>query len=271
MGDIRNMKLKGLIFGIIVLSSLFIGCGVNSNLMFKEPKGLDSAKVNSDSIPLKPNEAYRIGVNDKLSFTLSTHKGTRIIESMAGISGGNSTGGGGATSAKGGREFLVRQDGEVELPVIGDISVVGKTIEQCEDTLELLYAEDSKDPFIQVKVTNRRAIVFPGSGSGAAVVSLDNPNTTLMEVIATAGGIPERGKANTIKIMRMEGGERQIYRVDLSVIEGLKFADMVIQSNDYIYVEPNSELAQELNESMGPWISLFSTAFFIVATILTIN
>ena len=100
------------------------------------------------------------------------------------------------------------------------------------------YSREYQEPFIQVSITNQRVIVFPGNGSDAKVIPLLNANTTLMEVIAQAGGITDRGKSNTVKLMRRANGERKVYVMDLSVMSGLKFADMVVQANDYIYVEP---------------------------------
>lgn len=261
------MRLKPL-FGRLIFSLLTLlimnSCGVNSNLMFKEAKGEEGIAVNSDSIPLKPTEQYRIAVDDKISFTLATNHGTDIIEGLSGVSGD-------AGGSKQKYEYLVKENGEAEFPVIGNVKVDSLTIAQCEDTLEKLYSAEYKDPFVQVEITNKRAIVFPGNGSDAKVVPLNNANTTLMEVIALAGGITDRGKANSIKIMRRVNGERKVYRVDLSTMEGLKFTDMVIQSNDYIYVEPTPELAKEVRNEIVPVVSLFSSALVIFAAILSMK
>lgn len=260
------IKKVSLFVVAMVLLSL-TGCGVNSNMMFKEPVK-DEKAVNSDSIPLIPDGEYTISVNDNLTFTLSTNDGAQIIEGISGIGEGQRIQG--QNQNRNAMGYIVRKDGMVELPVVGKIHVEGLTIEQCEDTLEQIFSEEYIDPFVQVRVTNRRAIIFPGSGSTAKVVSLDNPNTTLMEVIANAGGIPDRGKANSIKIMRkLETGEREIYRVDLSKIEGLKFADMVIQSNDYIYVDPRPELAKEIRDEIVPVFSLFSTVLVIFTAVMS--
>ena len=260
-----SLLSRGLAGGYVLLSLLFLtGCGVNSNLMFKEPKGLEA---NSDSIPLFPKEDYRIAVDDKFTFTLATNDGKTIIDRMAAVP--SVTGGMGNVGAQGGAnqlEYVVRQNGFAELPVLGEVKVLGLTIQQCEDTLEYLFSKEFADPFVQVRITNKRVIIFPGTGSDARVVSLVNNNTTLMEVIASAGGIPERGRARAIKLMRKEGDERKVYKIDLSTIEGLKYADMIVQGNDYIYIDPNPELARELLKETAPILSILSTslAFFAI-------
>jgi polysaccharide export outer membrane protein len=232
-------------------------CGVNSNLMLKQAKGTE---VNSDEIPLRPTEEYTIAVNDKIAFQLYVNEGADLIDGTSAISVGSD---GQFDKA----EYVVRNNGKVELPKLGEIEAEGKTVEQFEDTLEALYALEYKAPFIKVQITNQRVIVFPGSGSDAKVVPLDNTNTTLMEVIALAGGIADRGKANTVKLMRLVDGERHVYVMDLSVIEGIKFTDLVVQANDYIYVEPAPEIGREILEKVVPVTSLLASLVILVTLI----
>lgn len=251
------MKYKFLVVFLAGVMLLLQSCGVNSNVMFKAPKG----EINYDSIPMFPNEAYRIGVDDKISFTLATNGGAKIVDMMSGI---ETTGSGSNNRTT--TDFTVRSNGEVELPIIGDVAIAGLTIEQCEDTLETKF-NMYQDPFVQVTVTNKRVIVFPGNGSDAKVIPLTNTNTTLMEAIAMAGGITDRGKANTVKLMRRENGERVVYGLDLSTVEGLQYADMIVQANDYIYIEPTAEIAKEISKDIVPVVSLISSALFIFSAI----
>ena len=232
--------------------------------MFKSPVG-EFAMV--DSLPLKPEyiAAYKIGVEDKLTFSLYTNNGSKLIEGISTITD-SSSGGGGVKSP----EFLVLKDSTVDLPVMGRIKLAGLTVEEAELVLEKAFAKNYQDPYIQLTVTNKRVIVFPGTGSSARVVELANNNTTLMEVIAQAGGISPRGKAKRIKLIRKEGDIRKIYVIDLSTIEGLKYADIVLQANDYIYVEPKTEFIRGLGQEVGPILSLFST-FLVVFSLFLSN
>jgi polysaccharide export outer membrane protein len=223
--------------------------------MFKVPKG----EINYDSIPMTPVEDYRISVDDRITFDLTTNDGKVIIDRMSGVEEQI------RLSTKE-YEYVVRRNGKVELPVIGQVKAEGYTIEEFEDTLVSLFAS-YQNPFIQVRVTNQRVIVFPGNGSNASVIPLVNANTTLMEALAQAGGITDRGKANTIKLIRKVDGKRQIYGIDLSTIDGLKYVDMIVQANDYIYVEPTPELSKEISEDIVPVVSLISSALFIISAV----
>lgn len=247
------------ITAILLLQGLF-SCNINSNIMFKEAKG---DVETSDSVPLLPKEDYRISVDDKITFSLATNNGKRIVEGMSGV--GDDT----RTQLQA-QEYIVRKSGIVELPIIGEVKIGGLTLAQCEDTLEKRFSIEYQEPFIQVKVTNQRVIVFPGNGGDAKVVPLMNNNTTLIEAIAQAGGITERGKAKVVKVMRREGEQRVVYKIDLSTIEGLKYADMVVQGNDYIYVEPNPELARGIVREVAPILSIFSSALVVFTVFRTL-
>ncbi len=248
---------------ISILALLFFSsCGINSNLMFQTPKGV--AEI-TDSIPLRPTSEYTISKDDRFTFILYTNNGEKVISEMAGTSKEG--------SAREVLEYVVRTDGTADLPIVGAVSVSGLTVRQCEDTLAKMYQLKNgyNDPYVQVKLTNQRVIVFPGNGSEAKVIPLQNNNTTLMEAIAQAGGIADRGKASRVKLMRSINGERVVYVLNLSTIDGLKYADMIVQANDFVYVEPQEQVAREAVAAAAPVISLLSSALIIFTVFSTIK
>jgi len=254
----KNIKNIQIIFGMILLIVALSSCGINSNIMFKVPK---SDLVYGDSIPLSPKDDYRISIDDKITFQMYTNDGEILLQGNVGVE--NKLGGENARLV----EYLVKRDGSVELPKIHNVKVEGLSVTECEDLLEGQYTREYKNPFIQVKITNQRVVVFPGNGSDAKVILLENNNTTLMEALAQAGGITERGRANTVKVMRRVDGIRKVYVLDLSVIEGLKYVDMIVQANDYIYVEPDPQVTKEVVKEIAPVVSIVSSALIILTVI----
>lgn len=257
-----NRPIIILLFAGIILS--FTSCGVNSYVMFKSSDN----EVITDNIPIAPTEEYRLAKNDKISLKLYVEDGARVIDFTAGISmDGNNM----QMTRSTVLDYTVRPDGTVELPVVGLVELEGLSIIEAQEKLKVLYAENYIDPFIQVEVTNRRVIVFPGSGGSAKVVPITNENTTLMEALALAGGITERGKAKMVKVMRQTEEGREVYQVDMSTIDGLIYADMIVQANDYIYVEPTKQLSREFLKEVTPIISLISSAALIITLIMSFN
>ena len=265
------MYKSTLFFFFITLTSLilFSSCGnINSNILFKIPRG---EVFKYDSIPLIPEEDFKLAPGDRFSFIFGTNKGEMIVLSQSGVNNSEVNNGESFNFQIQNRQnlltYLVRQDGTVNLPVIGVIHVSGKTIVELEDEIQKLLSENYINPFVQIRVTNQRVIIFPGKGD-AEVVSITNSNTSLLEVIALAGGIRDEGRANSIKLMRKtNNGKREIYKIDLSTIEGLRSAQMIIQSNDYIYVDFKPRFASSFLTEITPWLSVLTTALLTYSII----
>ena len=154
---------------------LFSSCGnINSNILFKIPRG---EVFKYDSIPLIPEEDFKLAPGDRFSFIFGTNKGEMIVLSQSGVNNSEVNNGESFNFQIQNRQnlltYLVRQDGTVNLPVIGVIHVSGKTIVELEDEIQKLLSENYINPFVQIRVTNQRVIIFPGKGD-AEVVSITN-------------------------------------------------------------------------------------------------
>ncbi len=253
----RSNKLSKWVLLSIVFTALFSSCGINSDIMFKSPKD-EVRKV--DSLILSNPPVYKINKDDKITFSVEPNEGLTLINNNG---SGNMSQGLVLTN-----DFLVQQDGTMNLPLLGDLKVLGMTIRQLEDTLKQRYSKYINQPFVRAKVTNQRVIVFPGRGSDARVVPLTNSQTTLLEVLASVGGIADRGKASTIKLLREVDSVRTVHTIDLSVMDNLAFADVIVVPNDYIYVEPNEELVKETYERVVPVIGILANLILVVSLIL---
>ena len=243
-----------LLAGLIFWSS----CTINSHVMLKTPKDYVF-----DTPPDKPVDEYIISVNDILQFRLFANDGFQLIDIAAGQGGvANQQ----ALAARNNINYVVQADSLARLPILGNINIVGKTIVEAEAFLQAEYAKFYVEPFVLLTISNKRVIVFSGTGSSAQVVSLSNNNTTLIEVLALVGGITANSKASRIKIVRQTKVKKDVYLVDLSTIEGIQAGSMIVQANDIIYVEPNPNLAREALADITPVLSLLSTALLVWAT-----
>lgn len=202
---------------------------------------------------------------DWISFTLTTQSGIELIDMTTGTqeSGQNNRGVQQILRAgNGGAQYMVKPNGMVELPVIGDVLIEGMTRTEIEDFLEKKYAYLYNDPFVMVRVENRRAYVFMGL-EGARVVPLINDNMTLIQVLASAGGVSKGAKSRNIRVIRGDYENPSIRKIDLSTIAGLKDAEMIIQPNDLIIVAPTTPVAAELLRQVTPILGLLSSLLTI--------
>lgn len=248
-------------------------CTINKDLLFKTPRD-----YTFNTFPDTLGPSAKLAPNNVLDFNFFTGNGHILVES--GI-GANTMLGPGAGMGMRQNQFLMQQaqlpyiidrDGTVKLPVIGRVKLEGLTLRDAETKLEELYSQYYNEPFVLLSVNNNRVIVSPGAGGTAQVITLVNNNTTLIEALAMAGGVQERGNAAKIKLIRSSENNRsrEIYQFDLSTIDGVKYADIIVQPNDIIYVEPLPLLAREFVQEIGPVVTLLTTVILLV-TILTAN
>jgi len=222
--------------------------------MLKTPKDYTYDKL-ADSLT---KQDYRIEGNDVLQVRIFSNDGFKIIDL--------------ANSSSNFRldlDYIVDRDGTTKLPLAGKIKLSGLTIREAEVYLEEIYDKFYVKPYVTVKVTNKRVIVFPGNGGVAKVLNLTNNNTTVIEALALTGGVAEDGKAYKVKLIRNDGSSKpKVYLMDLSRIEGISAGNSVVLANDIIYVEPRYKLAKTVAAEIAPIISLL-TSTIIIYTVLT--
>ena len=204
-------------------------------------------------------DQYTIQKGDLLSLQIFSREGFDLIDVLPNETGGGMSGGrqgaGGMTMQQ--ITYLVEQDGYVELPLFGRTYALGLTENELEDLIEQKCASIFNEPFAVLQVKNRRAFVF--SGSAAAVISLNPGPTTLLEVIAKSGGLTNDLKSHNIKVLRGDLKTPEIIDVDLSTMEGLKNADLIIQTNDVIYIEQRLRVANSVLREISPILSVVGT------------
>jgi len=258
------MTIKSCVYSVFIglILVLLFSCGnVNSNALFKIPK---DGSFQFDSLVMNPTDDYILGPGDRFSFQFATNEGERIVFNQSGVS--ELVEGGTTQNQQRNRiDYLVRQDGKTNLPLIGEVFVKGLTLVQLEDTISKLLSKNFIDPYVQIRLSNQRVFFFGDRGM-ANVIYLTNTNTSLIEVIALAGGISENSRSNSIKVMRRtNSGKREIYKIDLSTINGLKEAEMIVQGNDFIYVDYKPRIASSVFREVGPWLSLATTSLAVIA------
>lgn len=224
----RNSLIK---YSSIITILLFVtSCAIQRSRIFKIPRSTDYA---FDTLSPELNKEYKIAVGDRLIFSVLTNNGESMFL--------------GKGSAFGTGEFTVQFDSTAYIPLIGNTKLAGLTTKEAEEIFKNEFSKYINDPYIKLTISNGRIVLFKGLGSSANIIQLTNSNTTILEVIAIAGGIPERGNAKKIKLVRKVNGVKKIYLIDLSTIDKIENGDMLVQSNDYIYIETSINYLQELS------------------------
>lgn len=200
------------------------------------------------------NQDYRLSPNDRLQIRVETNDGFQLIDLANKVN----------NLYRNDLDILVESDGTGKMPMLGNIKLEGSTVREVEKLLEEKYSEIYVKPFVTVKVTNKRVIVFPGNGGIAKVLPLTNNNTTVLEAIALSGGITDDGKAYKVKLIRNYRDKKpEVFLMDLSKIEGLTAANTKVAANDIIYIEPRYRLARTVAAELAPIVSIISSTILI--------
>ncbi len=243
------MRKLLILFPVFLL--FFSSCKIfRSNLMLKTKADYKYDKL-TDSLS---NQDYKLTANDQIQYRVFTNDGFKLIDlaNQANIIYRNDL------------DVLVESDGLVKLPMIGYVRLEGYTIREVEKLLEEKYSEYYVKPFVTVRVTNKRVIVFPGNGGIAKVLPLSNNNTTVLEAIALSGGITDDGKAYKVKLIRnYRNSKPEVFMMDLSTIDGLAAGNTKVLANDIIYIEPRYRLARTVAAELAPIVSIISSTILI--------
>jgi polysaccharide export outer membrane protein len=138
---------------------------------------------------------------------------------------------------------FVRPDGRLSLPLVGEIAVAGKTVQQLQDHLTTVYEQTVKGAVVTVivKEIKSRPVYFIGGFGKPGVMQLTG-DLTLLQAIAIVGGVLPN--ADTEKGFLLRGDKRisidfnrLVQKGDLSQNPKLEPGDSVVMPlADAVYV-----------------------------------
>ncbi|QNP54074.1 polysaccharide biosynthesis/export family protein [Hymenobacter qilianensis] len=268
------------------------------NVLFRlEGTTVDTARLRTTINRTERN--YIIQSNDYLDVRVYTNKGERILDPNGELPFGNPGGLRGATTrpgagtrtttgqqssggtTSGGSEFLVQDDGIVKLPMVENIKLSGYTLLEADSVLQVAYSQYYEQPFVVTRVTNNRIIVLGAvGGTGGQVIPMTNDNMNLIEVLAIAGGIDggaigtggnRVGRTTNIRLIRGDLKNPQIQVIDLSTFEGMRRANLQVEPNDIVYVEPVRRPFYEALTDAGPVFGLVTSLISVLSTLYIIT
>jgi len=133
---------------------------------------------------------------------------------------------------------VIRRDGKINLPLIGDVDAAGMTPSELEKKLVELYAPQlaSKQITVQVQTSS-----FPFYVTGMVLkpgkISTDHPITALEAVMEAGGFDYAKADLKHVTVIRREGNVMKNYRLDLkAVLDGSKTDPFYLKPDDIVYV-----------------------------------
>jgi polysaccharide export outer membrane protein len=136
-------------------------------------------------------------------------------------------------------DVLVRPDGKISVPLIDDVAAAGLTPRQLRDRLQTEARRYVTDPIVTVvvKQINSRKVYITGQIARPGQYAL-TPSMTILQLIATAGGLGDYAKAKDIKVVRVENGRPTTLHFDYEDVTkpSTKTRNVELKSGDTVIV-----------------------------------
>lgn len=168
--------------------------------------------------------------------------------------------------------YLVDNNGQIEFPVVGMVTLKGLTKSEAEKKIKgLLMTYLKEEPVVTVRFVNYKISVI-GEVARPNTFTIQNEKVNLMEALAMAGDMTIWGRRDNVKILREDAeGNKRVIMMNLNDPYVIFHPDFYLQQNDVVYVEPNKVKAKnsEIGSATGIWLS--ATSIMISVATLLIN
>jgi len=186
----------------------------------------------------KMQEPYRLQINDLLSIRVKA-----LDQETVGIFNPISDANLNATSEEKlyTDGFVVDPHGNIRVPSLGEIQVLGYTLEEVREDLEKRLLKDyfkaEANIFVTVKMAGIRYTINGEIGSpGSTVIYRDE--LSIMEAIANSGDITLVGDRKNVVIIRQYPLGQKVHHIDLTSIDAMNSPYYYVQPNDLILINP---------------------------------
>lgn len=242
---------------------------------FQDAEALNGMAVQAEQqFRLRPGDKICIVVNStnpmlEQQFSLTTMKPSYTLGSSSAPRSASTPGSSQMVA------YTIDEQGTIEFPVLGKISVGGKTRNEVAEYIQdrLIARDLVSDPIVTVEYVNIGVNVL-GEVKNPGHIDIDRDQYTIVDAIAKAGDLTITGDRRTVTVTRQVDGVNQVYVVDLTNMQStLTSPAYYLQQNDLVYVAPNSKRMRESKASGNTfntpavWISIVSLLATITALI----
>ena len=135
---------------------------------------------------------------------------------------------------------VVRPDGKISLPLIGELSVIGKTASEMQKEISQKLTQFISEPTVNfiVKEVNSAKVSVLGEVKTPGMYKIKD-RSTILDAVALAGGFTEYAKRDKVTLIRIDPNGQQ-HRIPINVedqIKGRKGDLFYILPYDKIYVQ----------------------------------
>lgn len=269
----RFVNLCTVVLAILLLAS----CTSQKNLIYFQNDDLKSDNQ-PDTMLYKYENGY---TNSSPEYKLQPHDMiyVQIYSSLDNASSAlfqSTTQSGNTTQATDNTLYLtsyeVDNDGNIDLPTIGKINVLGMSIEEAQNAIKQKAEEFSEGITVTCRMVTFR-IKVAGEVNKPGIYTFYQPSVNIFDALLAAGDLTYYGNRQKVRIVRKSETEDAIYTLDIRKASVMKNKNYYLRPGDIVYVEPNknTKTLQTINPPLTTITSSLSLIASVVAIIVSIN
>ncbi len=253
---------------LIITTFLLASCVPNKDLIY-----LQGEPTTKNKIQRIQNIPYKLQVDDIIRIDIKSVNQDLVTMFQKSVTNNNAQSLGNNNSDY----FLgysVDAHGNIRLPVIGKVNVLGYTVLEVRKKLEtefLKLFKNKEDIFIDVKLSGIKYTILGEIANPGTKVIRQN-SLTIIEAIANSGEITNVGNRKKIEVIRTSNNNSiQKFYIDITKITAFDSEIFFIQPNDIINVLPLPQKSLGIGttglQSLTTIVSVFSllTSIIIIA------
>lgn len=221
-------------FYLLLMATLFFSCISPKSTTYLQDKSGNKGYTNDYTKARVITEKYKIQTNDYIYIRVMTIN--ENVSAYYNISTGNNimmTGQAGSRFTS----YLVDDNGEIDFPSLGKISVKGLTRSEVKHKLTEILKLQIDNFTLMVELTNTYFTILGEAHAG--IYQMSKTQITIYEAIAMSGDLTTFSKRKQVKIIRPTiNGASIVKTIDLTDKNLLDSEESYIYPNDIIYVEP---------------------------------
>ncbi len=212
------------------LNLVLIAILLQSCIPLSETVYLQTERKQENQAYILKREKYVVGYNDILFVTVKTIDSEVLTNPTLNAGYANE----GLFYLTG---YSVDSDGYIDLPLIGEVYVFGKTIKEITDDISVRAEISFKNAVVSVKPSGVQATILGEVHRPGKYTFYEN-NVTIFDVISKGGDITSFGDRRKMKIVRRSNDEVKVYYVDLTTQDIFTSDFYFIQPGDVVYIQP---------------------------------
>lgn len=163
--------------------------------------------------------------------------------------------------------FRINQDSTADIFNIGKLKLGGLTLEQAQNEIRKKLHEKYPYAEVNIKLVSFKISVL-GEVNNPGFHFVYNERFSLLDALSLAGGTSDYANSTRVKIIRNQGKQTQVYKLNLSNDGIFAAENFYVWPHDIIYVEPlKSKPVNTTFRQITPILSVIS----VLATVVNIT